>query len=95
MKLQPRFLPSRAHIILHISCLLAVQRLNCHSHVCTVACLSTVSPLSLPYVCMSDGQGAAGEACWRHQATSALLLPTRAACAQGCLLVPTIQMAFP
>lgn len=68
--------------------------LNCHSHVCAVACLSTVSP----YLCMcvlSDGQGAAGEACWRPQATSALLLPTRAACVQGCSLATTIQMAFP
>ena len=64
---------------------------------CAVAYLSSVCPLSLPlcvYV-LSDGQGAAGEACWRHQATSALLPPTRAACVQGCSLAPTIQMAFP
>lgn len=37
--------------------------LNCH--VCAIACLTVVSPLSLPYVCyvLSDGEGAAGEAC--------------------------------
>lgn len=58
-----------------------------------VHCLFTESPICV-YV-LSDGQGAAGEACWRHQATSALLLPTRAACVQGCSLVPRIQMAFP
>lgn len=58
-----------------------------------VLSLSTESPICV-YV-LSDGKGAAGEACWRHQATSALLPSTRAACIQGCSHVPTIQMAFP
>lgn len=79
--------------ILSFGCTMFELSFSC-LHCCMfVHCLSTESPICV-YV-LSDGQGAAGEACWRHQATSALLLPTRAACAQGCLLVPTIQMAFP
>lgn len=57
LRVQPRFFSSHAHmntfVTRHMSCLLiAVQCLKCHSHVCAVACLSIVSPLSLPYVCM-------------------------------------------
>lgn len=70
LRVQPVFPPTCTHkhlfVTLHMSCLLiAVQCLNCHSHVCAVACLSmclsTESPVCV-YV-LSDGQGAAGEAC--------------------------------
>ena len=49
-------------------------------------------------VCVYDlvsGEGAAVEGCLRTQATSALLLPARAAHGQGCPSANTIHMAVP
>lgn len=46
------FPSSRGHIVLHMSCLLITVRCwNCHSHVCAVACLSTVHWVSPMCVC--------------------------------------------
>uniref|UniRef100_A0A3Q3DLD4 Serine/threonine-protein kinase OSR1 n=1 Tax=Hippocampus comes TaxID=109280 RepID=A0A3Q3DLD4_HIPCM len=52
-----------------------------------------VSPVRL--CVLFDGEGAAGEACWRPPATSALLLPPRAAGVHGCSLASANTNGLP